>query len=112
MFTRGNACREYRNDLPGFLDEYKHYPGLVVHWSLIGPSGMEFRPQHGGMLRAYTECHKYTSGLVKTIANTYYVANTAGNPHTFEYRCAPDHCLPSICLHELSATDTVEPEQS
>jgi hypothetical protein len=44
------------------------------------------RPETGGVLRAYTACKQEPVAVEKSIANNYYLANVAGNPHTFEYR--------------------------
>lgn len=74
--------------LKEFLNDYKNEPGLVLHWVIVGPSHQENRPQEGGVLRAYRECQLQPSPVVKSIANTFMLANMASNPHTFEYRCA------------------------
>lgn len=59
--------------LPEFLDEYKEWPALFMHWVVVGP-GMgtgtdlrEHRPSRGGVLRHYDHCmlaHKVRSGRV------------------------------------------------
>lgn len=74
--------------LKRFLDDYKHEAALVVHWVLVGPSNQETRPAAGGVLRTYRHCEKHASAMIKSITNTYKLANTASNPHSFEYRCA------------------------
>lgn len=58
-----------------------------MHWVIVGPSHQESRPQEGGVLRNYRECQTQPSNVVKSIVNTYHLANMASNPHTFEYRC-------------------------
>ena len=58
-----------------------------MHWVIVGPSHQESRPQEGGVLRNYRECQTQPSVVVKSIVNTYHLANMASNPHTFEYRC-------------------------
>jgi hypothetical protein len=75
--------------LKEFLEGYKFEAALVMHWIIVGPSGRETRPQRGGLLRHYQQCRKVAARVVKSIANTYFLANIAGNPHTLEYRCAP-----------------------
>eukprot|EP00892_Ulva_mutabilis_P000949 jgi/Ulvmu1/10855/UM007_0029.1 len=72
--------------LPDFLDEYKQYPGLSVHWVLVGPSGRRNRPESGGVLRHYTQCAGKARRMVKTIANTFFLTNIATHPHNFEFR--------------------------
>ena len=85
------------SSLPQFLDRYKGFPGLVMHWVLMGPSGRETRSQTGGVIRDYTWCRQHPAGIVKSITNTFYLANVAGNPHTFEYRCVrPWRC--KVCI--------------
>jgi hypothetical protein len=69
-----------------FLDDFKHQPALVMHWVIVGPSHQEHRPVEGGVLRAYRECSTKPSPVVKSIVNTFFLANMAANPHTFEYR--------------------------
>ena len=80
------VCRE-KKSLPEFLDRYKEAPGLAMHWVLMGPNSRKTRPHTGGVMRDYSQCRKMPSAVVKSITNTYYLANVAGNPHTFEYRC-------------------------
>eukprot|EP00892_Ulva_mutabilis_P000848 jgi/Ulvmu1/10764/UM068_0054.1 len=72
--------------LPKFLEEYKAYAGLSVHWVIVGPSGHEMRAAAGGVLRHYTHCNAGGSPWIKTIANTYFLTNIAYHPHNFEYR--------------------------
>ena len=74
--------------LPQFLDRYKYEAALSVHWVLVGPSGQHTRPASGGVLRHYTHCAGEGSHVIKTIANTYYLSNTAGHAHNAEFRCA------------------------
>lgn len=57
-----------------------------MHWLLFGPSGRRKRPQNAGVLRSYIQCRQTATALVKSIANTYFLANIVGNPHTFEYK--------------------------
>jgi hypothetical protein len=78
-----------RVPLKQFLNDYKHQPALVMHWIIVGPSHQENRPAAGGVLRAYRECDVKPSPVVKSIVNTFFLANMASNPHTFEYRSAP-----------------------
>ena len=85
--TLGARCRPEQK-LPDFLDEYKEFAGLSVHWVLVGPSGQHTRPASGGVLRHYTHCAGEGSHVIKTIANTYYLSNTAGHAHNAEFRCA------------------------
>ena len=75
--------------LRAFLDGFKNEAALAVHWVLMGPSGHEARPAAGGALRHYTRCAPVAEGMLKSIANTWFLANSAANPHNFEYRCAP-----------------------
>ena len=84
----GPACREAQT-LPAFLDAYRQYPGLSVHWVLVGPSGRHTRPATGGVLRHYPQCAGTGHAIVKTIANTYFLTNVASHPHNVEFRCAP-----------------------
>ena len=69
-----------------FLDGFRNEAALGINWILVGPSHQDARP-HEGVLRSYTECVKTPHPLVKSIANTYFLANIADQPHTFEYRC-------------------------
>eukprot|EP00892_Ulva_mutabilis_P000948 jgi/Ulvmu1/10854/UM007_0028.1 len=72
--------------LPDFLDAYKQYPGLSVHWVLVGPSGRHTRPPAGGVLQHYLQCAGTGNYVIKTIANTFFLANIATHPHNFEFR--------------------------
>jgi hypothetical protein len=74
--------------LKSLLDDYKHFPGLGVHWIFMGPSGHEVRPREGGVLRHYRQCSPKANRHVKTIVNTFYVDKITGHPHNFFYRCA------------------------
>ena len=58
-----------------------------MHWVIVGPSGHEERASAGGVLRHYTHCNAAGSPWIKTIANTFYLANIAYHPHNFEFRC-------------------------
>lgn len=69
------------------LDEFRMFPGLSVHWILFGPSGRADRPATGGVLRHYTRCRKSSNLNVKTIANSFFVANIGTHPHGVKYRC-------------------------
>ena len=75
--------------LQSYLDKFKNEPALVVHWIMVGPSHRDHRAPEGGALRHYRECNKRPNAVFKSIANTWFLANTCGSPHTFEYRCAP-----------------------
>ena len=88
--AHAHACRK-DTTLKQFLDGFKTEPGLALNWVLVGPSGQADRPPGGGVLRAYTSCVKAGDKVVKSIANTYYLANIGSNPHVFEYRRAPRH---------------------
>ena len=85
----GRQARSEKEKLPAFLDAYRQYPGLSVHWVLVGPSGRRNRPATGGVLRHYPQCAGTGHAIVKTIANTYFLANVAAHPHNFEFRHAP-----------------------
>ena len=74
--------------LPDFLNEYKDFAGLSVHWVIVGPSGQDRRPTAGGVLRNYSHCAATASPWIKTIANTFFLSNIAYHPHNFEFRCA------------------------
>jgi len=94
------VCRPQMT-LPQFLNRYKYEPALSVHWVLVGPSGQHARPPSGGVLRHYTHCAGEGSHVIKTIANTYYLSNTAGHAHNAEFRCAlstPPQRPPSRCV--------------
>ena len=80
-------CRRDQK-LPQFLDAYRQEAGLSVHWVLVGPSGRRTRPPGGGVLQHYTQCAGEGRHMVKTIANTFYLANVASHPHNLEFRCA------------------------
>ena len=75
-----------QKSLPEFLDEYKEYAALAAHWVLMGPSKRKTRPETGGVMRDYNMCRRVPSPIVKSITKTHFLANIAGNPHTFEYR--------------------------
>lgn len=79
--------------LKQFLDGFKHEAAVVMHWVLMGSSGHDHRPEHGGVLRHYSHCHSDPSDRVKTIANTWFLANHAGQVHNYEYRCASKKLL-------------------
>ena len=85
--SRACTCRPDQK-LPDFLDEYKQYAGLSVHWVVVGPSGQDVRPVAGGVLRNYDHCSGRGSPWIKTIANTFFLTNIAYHPHNFEFRCA------------------------
>jgi hypothetical protein len=67
---------------------------------MMGSSGLEHRPETGGVLRYYHLCNKKPDAFVKTIANTWFLANHAGNVHNFEYRCVslPNRVRAPNCL--------------
>lgn len=88
-------CRS--GSLPEFLDEYKFFPGLAVHWILFGPSGRETRPQAGGVLEHYKRCRPTPSGHIKIIANTFYVSDVTAHPHNMHFRCS---LTVSACLQQ------------
>eukprot|EP00892_Ulva_mutabilis_P011470 jgi/Ulvmu1/8696/UM047_0036.1 len=72
--------------LPDFLRAYRAYPGLAVHWVLVGPSGRDARPAAGGVLRHYAQCGGRGDQGIKMIVNTAFVANICPHPHNFEFR--------------------------
>lgn len=80
------VVRQPNVTLKALLNEYRHFPGLAVHWIMVGPNGRDSRPHHGGVLRHYTTCAAKAHHSVKMIANTYYLANLRGHPHNFEFR--------------------------
>ena len=83
------TLHEFRNHtLARVLHDYKHFPGLGVHWIMVGPSGHRTRPRGGGVLRHYTHCHTTPTMTLKMIVNTFYVAHAAGHPHSLEFMCA------------------------
>lgn len=58
--------------LPGVLEEYTQYGGLVLYWKLFGSSGHVQRPAEG-VLRSYTKCSLAPPEIrsnLKTIART------------------------------------------
>jgi hypothetical protein len=73
------------------LDDYKYFPGLSVHWVMVGPSDRESRPQGGGVLQAYDRCEGSAFHGTKIIANTYYAAHVTGHPHNLEFRYVSSH---------------------
>ena len=103
---RRAACvyvrRRPEQKLPDFLDEYKSYAGLSVHWIIVGPSGHETRAEAGGVLRHYTHCNSAGSPWIKTIANTFYLTNIAYHPHNFEFRCGPGPACMHTCASAVS----------
>ena len=86
--TLGARCRPEQK-LPDFLDEYKEFAGLSVHWVIVGPSGQDRRPESGSVMRTYDHCAAAPSPWIKTIANTFFLTNIAYHPHNFEFRCGP-----------------------
>ena len=85
------ACRN-GTTLKQYLDGFRDEVALAMHWVMVGPSGQDRRPRRGGALRTYTECDHKPSAYVKSIANSWFLSNVAGNPHVFEYRRAPRSC--------------------
>lgn len=85
------CCREGVT-LKEFLDGFRHEAALLMHWVVVGPSHRGTRPATGGVLRAYRSCRLFPSPVVKSITNTFKLANICGSPHTFEHRSAA--CLP------------------
>lgn len=81
-----NICRN--STLEDVLNKYKFLPGLAVHLLNMGSSGRSKRPQRGGVLRLYRQCNPHASPTIKTIANTYFLANIAPHSHNLEFRCA------------------------
>lgn len=79
-------CRDVH--LKELLDDYKFFAGLAVHWVFVGPSGRRSRPAAGGVLRSYRHCSGVADAAIKTIANSFYVANIARHPHSVEFQCA------------------------
>jgi hypothetical protein len=69
------------------LDEFKFFPGLAVHWVVVGPSDRKTRPAEGGVLRHYKKCATKINTQFKMIANTFYVSHVAVHPHNFEFWC-------------------------
>lgn len=73
-------------DLATFMDSYKTYPALSVHWIWVGPDGHAARPATGGVLPYYTLCSAEADRHVKTIVNTYFLEGLEIHPHNFHYR--------------------------
>lgn len=82
---RRAACSEA--SLAALLDTFKMFPGLSVHWVMVGPSSRETRPAEGGVLQHYAMCEGTASSGTKIIANTYYIEQATGHPHNIEFRC-------------------------
>ena len=94
--SHAQPCRT--QTLASFLDEYKHFPGLGVHWVMFGPGGHTTRPEGGGVLRHYSRCEQKPHGHIKMIVNTFYVArNAEEHPHNFEFRCARGRYIYTRC---------------
>lgn len=114
--TCANVCNllcPFARDLhlKELLDGYKFFPGLVVHWVFVGPSGHDTRPPSGGVLRSYDHCTGAPDEVFKTIVNSFYVSNIARHTHGFEFRCAEAprhfgecHCTLAKMAFMLSAT--------
>jgi hypothetical protein len=96
-------------DLKGFLNEFKMFPGLSLHWVFVGPSGWDRRPPSGGVLQHYTQCEAQADRHVKTIANTYYLDGTAVHPHNFHFRCDPSAYLTISFLNHFIRLSTFCP---
>lgn len=78
--------RRKNTTLKKFLHAFRNEAALAINWIIVGPSGLKKRPTEG-VLRSYTQCIKKKHPMTKSIANTYYLANIADQPHVFEYRC-------------------------
>ena len=78
-----------RKDLTTFMDSYKKYPALSVHWIWVGPDGHAARPATGGVLPYYTMCSAEPDRHVKTIVNTFFLEGMEIHPHNFHYRFVP-----------------------
>eukprot|EP00892_Ulva_mutabilis_P012232 jgi/Ulvmu1/9381/UM051_0008.1 len=80
------VVRKPNSTLGDMLNNFKLLPGLAVHLLSVGSSGRSKRPWRGGVLRLYKQCNPRASPTVKTIANTYFLANIAPHPHNMEFR--------------------------
>lgn len=91
--TKQYMCRA---DLPTFMDSYKKYAALSVHWIWVGPDGHATRPETGGVLPYYTMCSEEADRHIKTIVNTYFLDGVEIHPHNFHYMCVflCDHSCP------------------
>lgn len=88
------TCRN--TTLSDFLHNFRYSPGLAMHQIEMGSSGRAKRPHRGGVLRIYRQCDPHPTVMIKTIANTYFLANIAPHPHNMEFRCAA--CDPLITI--------------
>lgn len=96
------ACRE--TSLMTLLDDFKLFPGLSVHWVMVGPSGRDERTVDGGVLRHYDRCAGQASQGTKIIANTYFLRRTASHPHNLEFRCVSSQAVHTIACPVSHAT--------
>lgn len=90
--------------LKGLLDDYKLFPGLGVHWVVLGSNGQETRPPNGGVMRAYDKCSAGPNMHVKTIVNNYFVEEIRFM-HNQIYRCDFSWlvcCRPAVELVRLA----------
>ncbi|MEN0056496.1 MAG: glycosyltransferase family 92 protein [Mucilaginibacter sp.] len=74
-------------NLPEFLDNYKSYGGLGIHWLVFGSNGHLEKPQ-GSQLESYTRRSLKTEGVnghIKSIVQPRYVKGVP-NPHYFHYK--------------------------
>lgn len=92
------VCRQQK--LPAFLNHYRFFSGLALHWVLFGPAGRVTRPSSGGVLRHYRRCNKAPTNWIKSIVNTCYVRLKSWNPHTFEYECV-------LCLSQAFKSSAI-----
>lgn len=91
-----------------------------MHQIEMGSSGRAKRPHRGGVLRIYRQCDPHPTVMIKTIANTYFLANIAPHPHNMEFRCAAcDHSLPSFqavplpcCLDWMASQTSLCPHRT
>lgn len=118
--------RRKRTTLKKYLNGFRNEAALAMNWVLVGPSHQNKRPP-SGVLRGFTECVQKGSYMVKSIANTYYLANIADQPHVFEYRCARaamayaccrrvrpttaelvhEHCVSRMCAFAVACVRTL-----
>lgn len=97
MYREGVTLKE-------FLEGFRYQAGLVVQWIMMGSSGREHRPEHGGVLRHYQHCDKKVNIFMKTIANTWFLANHCENVHNVEYRCAHANSSINWCCPTFTPT--------
>ena len=75
-------------NLVEFLNSYKRFGGLGIHWRVFGSNGHLERPK-GSQIESYTKRSLLTEGMnrhIKSIVQPKHVKSVPKDPHHFKYK--------------------------